>query len=99
MDANVIGILSLLAALVTFLYGLYRVVKKDSDVRRDKVVNQLEACVRENAATKESIKRLNQRIETVEHQHEKLESSVEKMMDKLDIKLDKIMTFLLDNRS
>ena len=99
MDSAFLGVVGAIATLVTFLYGVYRVVKKDYEAHRAKVVTQVDECVKDSAASKEVMKRLHLRIDNVEQSQEKLETTVEKMADKLEIKLDKIMDFLLDNRS
>lgn len=99
MDATFLGVLGAIATLVTFLYGVYRVVKKDYEAHRAKVVTQVDECVKDNAASKEALKRLHLRIDNVEHSQEKLETTVEKMADKLETKLDKIMDFLLESRN
>ena len=94
MDIGII--LATAVPLCAFLYGAYRILKKDSEVRRDKVVNQVEQCISESATTKETIRALHKRIDSVEHSQEKLEHSVENKMDRLHDKLDKIMDILLD---
>lgn len=98
MEPTTLGVLGFILSLLVFLYGIYRIWRKDAEVRRDKVVNQLDICILNNTKTSESVKRLHQRIDTVETSHAKLENAMDKMMDKLDIKLDKIMDFLLDGR-
>lgn len=99
METILIGVSGLLVALLTFLFGMYRVAKTDAETRRTHVITQIDECIKKTTATNESIKRCHQRIDTIESSHEKLEGSVERMTDKLEIKLDKIMTFLLDDRS
>ena len=98
MEPTTIGVLGFIFTIASFLYGVYRIRSKDVEVRRDKVIEQLDDCILKNTKTNESMKRLHQRIDTVEVSQAKLENAVEKMMDKLDVKLDKIMDFLLDNR-
>lgn len=93
-DPSVIAAIAI--PLCVFLFGVYRIVKKDADSRREKVVDQVESCIRENATIKESLKRVHQRVDSVEHSHEKLELTVDSKMDRLHDKLDKIMDILLD---
>lgn len=98
MNTDTITVLGVFTALATFFWGVYLVVKKDREVNKIKMQTQMDENARANTATNQVVEMMQLEIANVKDDVSKLESAVEKMGDKLEGKLDKIMDILMEQR-
>lgn len=84
---------------IIFLYSNYRTNVKAREDRVDDLKEQLEKLENKIAAIPESFSRIHQRIDSLEHNHNKLETAVEVRLDKFSDKLEKIYDILVERAS
>lgn len=94
---NVIGIIVL--PILFFFFTSYKNNNKSTDEKIANLNEKIDDVKLLIATNPESFRRVHERIENLEQNHDKLESAVEVRLDKFSDKLEKIYDILVERRS
>lgn len=95
--ATIIG--SVLIPVVGMVYTMIRNTRRDSKTEQDKITVRVAQSEKDSTKHDESFKRVHMRMDNLEADQDKLETTVENKLDKLEGKIDRIHDLMLERNN